>query len=1458
MPSPYSLDQLPLEVSSVFRVTTYQLKTGAFTGVTLDFVLDHALQANYFVMFHPSADTTGAVAPSQYGVRVLRDPFGGFGQAATGQASTIRLSRGGNAVNWVGSFTVVECLQPGSTSGFKLAGTMNLALGSFAGPGTQQIDFGTAIGSILQVTPIGGLWGGGIDTTAAATDRHPTVLTRLTWSGTTLRVRRWGGAPNLLEAANLSVFLVQWGSDWTIQRADIVTGAPVGGPDLDSAGEFTTAAITPVLRARSWLFTSGGISPGTSPGAQFVMTTLGTGVSTSATESTVAAGAWTGTNFEVTAFVLTHAKLSSQWSRIASDNTMAAQLVVGRTPRVTEGYRSGTTVQMASGARAVVVTSATEDPGAGQYAESLLWPAITSSLQLVVSRRDDNAATDVTAWVQEVDFGFIQLSSSPSSTPGPQQYLIVPDLELTAEAISSITSEGGVRVGPVIPATGNAGRLFAFHAGDPTSAPVLTYRLAGHGDLGEAGWVWQVEGATYWYGWNAYDFLWGSHSWNDQTAARYNVCGVYSSVFGRLLVGYSPAATSSVFVRSHSEEDDDPYSSIALGTPNRTTTYTTAVTDDNALVRMIELDDGSLLMLSLVTSGGDWDWDVWGSQDGGTSWTLVASRLVATANAGTGLTTRPVSVAFASSGDWVRIAWVDTAVTVFTLVSSSRALSWSYLGSGTTPITTGTNGEVSDLYALAMAGRNDGAGTFILWIRDAANNYEVDAYTVTRDEEWVQDLDLDFSMGVDHEVKHLAACTSPEGFFLYAVVDNVTATLLTFHGRVYDLDDPQGIQRTLSTSSIPFYGMEKRPQHLQLVNTGRELVMVGSFLDWAGAVASTGVLVGRLAGWSQVPVQGQNTDGWVATNHWLCLGGQPNSSTYSFMPLRSSGGPTIGCTDLRLQVTTTSGYGYWEWTPGSLPWRSYGMAFGAMVRVPSSATPTADRNVGVRVTTAPSGPTGVNFMVNATTTMISLWDNTGGSTMVGFVSTPAITQYLHEFRVGLDPSYKVFMAVRPFEAVKGWKTREEGWTRISGTLGGSAGTTMDLIQWGNLDYSGAGTNTSEWREAWAAGGSTTEPGHVLQKTGLTWSDYQGRRTTTRSQRVYAGIDVFWGGGGGGRRDTFTGEVALANPAESIFVDSPRFYWEAAGSTSQALIMDFGAGGSTRRSLHEAAALFGSRCRTATIEYHWQNEWSSPLFTYAADATLVSAMAIRAVDGHAVLVKFDSTSLVPPAASWEGAYFRVTAGTTTAPVGKTWKVRKHGPARDADSIWLYLESTVNTLDLQTYGAMAGDTACVFSNRMAVRYGEPVRTRWMRVVLPSEDVEGGKHALGALVAGPVHDFDPPLDWSWKDNQQPNTTRFTSKSGVTWAYSEGPAQRVWQGRLVGDVSQRSREALRGMLRLFSSFDVRPVALVVDHANLPSQLLYGYVSTGGQLDNEGWFTDTTGKWQGAGDSPFQLVEVT
>lgn len=1460
MASPYTLDQLAVEALPVFRVTEYRIPTGGFTGNTLDLVLENPLKPDYFVILTPSADSTGTVGPNVYAARVIADPYGRFGQPAIGANNKIRLSRGGNTTPWVGTVTVVECLQPTSSSGFTLAGTMNLTMNPLAGPGTQETLFPTGLSSVARVVPIGGLWGGGAETPAAGIDRFPTVAARLSWSGTQLRLRRWGGALNLLEQGFFSVFLVQWGADWTVQSADIVTGAPVGGADLNITGEFTTAAISSVVRSRSWLWTSGGISPGTNPSQQFILATLGDGVNQNTSEATVAAGAWSATNFEITSWVLTHSKLSSFWTRMGSDSSVAPQAVTGNPPRADEGYRADSKGTMATGRRMVLVGNGTSQAVGGTYTESLLFPIIAGPTLINIFRADDNGATAVTAWVQEVDLGYLLATSSPTSVPGPQQYVILPDLELTAEAISSATSEDGYRMGPVIPEDTNSGRLFAFHGGDPTSNPTLTYRLTSHGDLGEAGWVWQVEGATYWHGWNASDFLWGTFSWNDVVLARYGIVACYSTVYERLLVGYLPSASTNLFLRYHAEDTGDPYATTSLGTPQLATTYTTPETDDEALIRMVEMDDGSLRMLVLVTDPDNlWDWDIWGSTDGGDNWTLVASRIVRTANSGTALSTRPVSVAFATAGDWVRVTWADTTGTLFHLVSSSRCLSWTYLGDGTTPITTGSNGGVSDYYPLAMVGRNDGAGTFILWVRDSANNYEVDAYTTTREEEWVQDTDLDFSMAAGTEVKRLAGATTPEGFFLYALTDKSSSSSIAFHGRVYDLDDPQGVQRTLGTESIPLVGMGKRPHALQLVNAGREMVMVGGFLTWAASAASTGVFVGRLAGWSEVPVQGQNADGWVPVSHWTCLGGQPNSSTYTFLPLRSSGGPTIGCTDLRLQVTTTAGYGYWEWSGGT-QWRNNGMAFGAMVRVPSSATYTPDRNVGVRVTTAPSGPTGVSFTVNATTTMLALYDNLAGA-LVAYISTPAITQYLYEMRVGLDDTYSIFMAARQYEGVSGWKTRASGWSRASGTLVGSAGTTMDLLLWGNLDYAGAGTNTSEWREAWIGVGSSSEPGHVLQRTGMTWSDYKGRTTTSRAQRVYAGIDVIWGGGGGARRDSFTGEVALAYPKEAIFLDSPRFYWQAAGATEQALVLDFGAGtdpGSTlRRSLHEAAAFIGSRCRTARVEYNWQDSWSAPLYTYEADATLLAGLYVRAVDGHAVLV--DSGSKLPPVASaWEGAYFRITAGTTTVPVGKTWRVRKHGPARDTSQVWLYLESEVNTGALQSYLIQAGDTACVFAPKMAVRYGEPVKTRYMRIVLPAEDVAvNGKHALGAFVAGPVHDFDPPLDWAWKDNEEPNTTRFTSKSGVTWAYKEGPAQRVWQGRMVGDVSQRNREALRNLLRVFASYDVRPVALVIDHANLPSQLLYGYTSTGGQLDNEGWFTDTDGKWAGSGDSPFQLVEV-
>ena len=104
--------------------------------------------------------------------------------------------------------------------------------------------------------------------------------------------------------------VVEWGSEWTVQRVN-VTGTN-GGDGLDATGEYNTAGISAVARANTWVWGTGHADGnGIGNQAEGVLIALGNGVDQNATESLVAIGTEIdGTDLDFEVWTLTHASLA--------------------------------------------------------------------------------------------------------------------------------------------------------------------------------------------------------------------------------------------------------------------------------------------------------------------------------------------------------------------------------------------------------------------------------------------------------------------------------------------------------------------------------------------------------------------------------------------------------------------------------------------------------------------------------------------------------------------------------------------------------------------------------------------------------------------------------------------------------------------------------------------------------------------------------------------------------------------------------------------------------------------------------------------------------------------------------------------------------------------------------------------------------------------------------------------
>jgi hypothetical protein len=183
----------------------------------------------------------------------------------------------------------VECLASCTTAGFQLRDVQRVAHAG-VGPGTDAS--AVAWTNINQVMLVGGQNGAGCNSTDADPLDHKNCHVRLFPSGTqTINWSRSNGGATSLAAATSTVMVVEWGSEWAVQRRAF-TGANNGGANVDVAGEYNNVAIGSVSRANTWVWGTGftnDADAGTS--ADGVILTLGNGVTQNVNETQISAGA---------------------------------------------------------------------------------------------------------------------------------------------------------------------------------------------------------------------------------------------------------------------------------------------------------------------------------------------------------------------------------------------------------------------------------------------------------------------------------------------------------------------------------------------------------------------------------------------------------------------------------------------------------------------------------------------------------------------------------------------------------------------------------------------------------------------------------------------------------------------------------------------------------------------------------------------------------------------------------------------------------------------------------------------------------------------------------------------------------------------------------------------------------------------------------------------------------------
>lgn len=393
-------------LSRVFRVTTYEIRSGEFSGTSYTISLNNPLATDYFVVLRGGAgngSNGGNRTPSQNYARVDADPHGNF--ASSTGASQLRLARVNGGGNWQGQVTVVESLADSAGSGFRLLDVVQTSMG----PGVASTSATSATNwtDLNQVGLYGGIRGGGATATTGNRNHHNTAWATIVPSGSdsVTYTRQTGGGGQLSGTTTFSTYVVEWGADWSIQQTTLSgTG---GGGGSDQTGNYVTAAIAPVARAETFVLAYGRTADnGLGDGWEGQIFTLGNGVTQNATESSIAVSAQYGDNRTAAVYVHSHPDLAVDYrfgtyngTGIPTSSATGTLTIDGAAG--SETYDNSGTLRSTTGTRFTVVTNSSGGVGTA-YPRPMVWsrPTAARTATWVRSRTGQPGAI----WLQSIDF----------------------------------------------------------------------------------------------------------------------------------------------------------------------------------------------------------------------------------------------------------------------------------------------------------------------------------------------------------------------------------------------------------------------------------------------------------------------------------------------------------------------------------------------------------------------------------------------------------------------------------------------------------------------------------------------------------------------------------------------------------------------------------------------------------------------------------------------------------------------------------------------------------------------------------------------------------------------------------------------------------------------------------------------------------------------------------------------
>lgn len=526
-------------------------------------------------------------------------------------------------------------------------------------------------------------------------------------------------------------------------------------------------------------------------------------------------------------------------------------------------------------------------------------------------------------------------------------------------------------------------------------------------------------------------------------------------------------------------------------------------------------------------------------------------------------------------------------------------------------------------------------------------------------------------------------------------------------------------------------------------------------------------------------------------------------------------------------------------------------------------------------------PIDISLLFNSTGFVV--WDNIAGS-QVGSAVTGLTMSEFHLFRMVFRPyptTYKSRCQIW-YKQIGDFGENEWGYTPVFTPSTGD-GTPVQSISFGhgNVAY-GPTKRITQWRRVAVIPFTDC---NQLEDQDVRWPDEQrGHLVTQNPVLINNNTYARWGGGGGMDNDYFSGSPDSNYQSSNIFIDSPRIEWrsEAHGTTPTEgqITLVANPNDPNARIRFGGIAFFKTNFLQTLIE--WSDDGSSWTTMDTVHTKLISSTIVSIKEkclilslpskAHPILGQMQSNDN-------RDYYLRLdSAGESEGVPNLTFKIDKIDYI-DSEKFAVYLDTNKN---LKTFGLTAGgegDTITIHSDQWVFRptasdlfQPQQYGVRYLRFTTTgSHESAEGYWKAGRIVIGPVLDLNVPLEWTMENNQQPNITKYRTRSAIQWAFVEGPPQRIIGGRIVGDVYGQERLKLRYALNKYSQYEKTSCVLVKDNTSNyassntnnylrqnchPENVILGRITNGSTLNQIAWYQDDDGNWRQAGDVEIQFTE--